>query len=62
MIVEKNPDKFSGEPVLYGTGIRVKQIIAYVNAGYTLEEIAELFDGICVDDLKKLMRLLYSKL
>lgn len=58
-IVEVDPEKCNGQVVVKGTRLPVKRVIACINAGHTLEEIAGFYEDVTNSDLKRLMRYLF---
>ena len=56
-LVEVNPRKLGGKPVIKGTRIPVELILQYVNDGATLEEILEDYPHLSRIVLQEILKL-----
>jgi uncharacterized protein (DUF433 family) len=45
-VVVQNPEILSGTPVFAGTRVPVRNLLDYVEGGYTLDEFLEDFPGV----------------
>jgi len=56
-LVEVNPRKLGGKPVIKGTRIPVELVLQYVNDGATLEEILEDYPHVSRIALQEILKL-----
>jgi len=54
-LVERVPGKVSGQPVIKGTRVRAQTIIDNLDAGSSLEEIAENYPSVPIDRIRKVV-------
>jgi uncharacterized protein (DUF433 family) len=55
-VIETVPGKMSGVPVIKGTRIPVAAIMDNFNAGVSVAEIADLYDGLDVETVEAVIR------
>lgn len=52
-----NPERMSGEPCFYGTRVPVQNLFDYVDAGHTIDQFLDDFDGVSPEQAHKIVQL-----